>query len=53
MYFKDQLIKYYNFTEQDWVSTMQYYKPMKLAAKENCNLYQVVVIFDIKSRMTV
>jgi CRP-like cAMP-binding protein len=34
MSFKDQLIKYYNFSEQEWEITMEYYKPMKLAAKK-------------------
>ena len=34
MNFKESLIKYYSFTEQDWQTTIQYYRPMKLAAKE-------------------
>lgn len=33
MSLKDQLIKYYNFSPKDWEITMEYYKPMKLAAK--------------------
>jgi len=34
MDFKDILFQHYNFTGQDWETTIKYYKPIKLAAKE-------------------
>ena len=34
MSFKEQLINHYNFSQKDWEITIEYYKPMKLAAKK-------------------
>lgn len=34
MSFKEQLIQHYNFSHQDWETTIKYYKPFRIKSKE-------------------